>query len=177
MAPKMLGRDSSRSKSQLGVGALMLGFVFLSWIVLLAGVSAVQHEAHNRNALEFEWWIIAFEFFLVVLAALELAGFRRGHSGLVALKAVNTALIMFYCQTWNNNRRSVGVFSNYKSVRTTFAGFVLLAIANSLLILSMGTEPHQNRDAQYGAPVATGPVGIQGTRATNMEGGQGQTVV
>lgn len=87
MAPKMLGRDSSRSKSQLGVGALMLGFVFLSWIVLLAGVSAVQHEgtqdiitdvqrctavhlvsriltccsaaaaAHNRNALEFEWWV------------------------------------------------------------------------------------------------------------------------
>lgn len=84
---------------------------------------------------------------------------------------------MLCCAAWNNNRRSVGVFSNYKSVRTTFAGFVLLAIANSLLILSMGTEPHQNRDAQYGAPVATGPVGIQGTRATNMEGGQGQTVV
>ena len=44
MAPKMINRDSSRSKSQLGVGALMLGFVFLSWIVLVAGVSAVQHE-------------------------------------------------------------------------------------------------------------------------------------
>ena len=26
-------------------------------------------------------------------------GFRRGHSGLVALKAVNTALIMLYCQS------------------------------------------------------------------------------
>ena len=66
--------------------------------------------------------IVAFEFFLVCLAATELAvscidhlnscmlavvfhgvygmqGFRRGHSGLVALKAVNTALIMLYCHS------------------------------------------------------------------------------
>ncbi len=87
--------------------------------------------------------IVAFEFFLVLLAAVELSvsdatyadithqllsllslnspgkthfcllsrtslfadlqhglqGFRRGHSGLVALKAVNTALIMLYCQS------------------------------------------------------------------------------
>lgn len=77
---------------------------------------------------------------------------------------------------WNDNRRS-GVFTNIKAVRTTFAGFILLAVSNSLLILSLGTEPHHNRDAQYGAPVATGQAGLQGTRATPLEGGGGQTVV
>ncbi len=28
--------------------------------------------ANDRNAFEFEWWIVAFEFFLVLLAAVEL---------------------------------------------------------------------------------------------------------
>ncbi|KAL0048190.1 hypothetical protein WJX82_009560 [Trebouxia sp. C0006] len=132
----------------MGVGALVLGFVFLSWCVLVGGLSAVQHRANDRNAFEFEWWIVAFEFFLVLLAAVELTGFRRGHSGLVALKAVNTALIMLYAQHWNNNRRN-GAYGAYgvKAVRTTFAGFILLAASNVLLILTLGTEPAHTSSA------------------------------
>jgi len=182
MALKTTSHGSKRSKAQLGIGALMLGFVFLSWCVLVGGLSAVQHRANDNNAFEFEWWIVFFELFLVILAAIELTGFRRGHSGLVALKAVNTALIMLYCQNWNNRRRDqVGSLNPFgaKAVRTTFAGFILLAIANALLILSMGTEP-DHRDAQYSAPVATGP-GADGVQSTRTLGGgtapQAQTVV
>ncbi len=35
---------SSRSIAQMGIGALVLGFVFLSWCVLVGGLSAVQHR-------------------------------------------------------------------------------------------------------------------------------------
>lgn len=172
---------SSRSIAQMGIGALVLGFVFLSWCVLVGGLSAVQHRANDRNAFEFEWWIVAFEFFLVLLAAVELTGFRRGHSGLVALKAVNTALIMLYAQNWNNNRRN-GAYGAYgiKAVRTTFAGFILLAASNALLILTLGTEPALTSSA----PTTAGPgaAGVQSTRTLGgasapLEGGNGQTVV
>ena len=67
-----------------------------------------------------------------------------------------------------------------KAVRTVFAGFILLAASNALLILSMGTEPAQ----ATAAPIAAGPgaAGVQSTRplgatSSPLEGGHGQTVV
>ena len=40
-----------RSGAQIGVGALVLGLVFLSWCVLVGGLSAVQHRGklHGRS--------------------------------------------------------------------------------------------------------------------------------
>lgn len=82
---------------------------------------------------------------------------------------------------WNNNRRN-GAYGAYgiRAVRTTFAGFILLAASNALLILTLGTEPAHTSSA----PVATGPsaAGMQNTRnlggaSAPLEGGNGQTVV
>ena len=71
------------------------------------------------------------------------------------------------------------------AVRTTFAGFVLLAASNMLLILSLGTEPAERLDHNDHTGV-TGTSGLQNTRTTTtttaaaapaMEGGRVATVV
>ena len=43
----MAGLPTTRSKPQLGVGALSIAFVFLAWCVLLAGLAAVQHRGKS----------------------------------------------------------------------------------------------------------------------------------
>ena len=59
-------------------------------------------------------------------------------------------------------------------MRTVFAGFVLLAFANAIMILALGTEPPSHAKAAYAkgreqraAPAVTG----------SLAGGNGQTVV
>ena len=101
--------------AHLGAGAGILGCIFLSWLVLLAGIAACQRQSKScpprsdtrhllfyliwfavcsrrplcssgqsmpnltwyavlgKTALEFEWWIICFEFLLVCLAATHLS--------------------------------------------------------------------------------------------------------
>ncbi len=92
-----------------------------------------------------------------------------------------TPQIIASAADWNNNRRN-GAYGVYgiKAVRTTFAGFILLAASNALLILSLGTEPAHTSSA----PITTGPgaAGVQSTRTLGgasapLEGGNGQTVV
>ena len=85
---------------------------------------------------------------------------------------------------WNNNRRNTAVYGAYgiKAVRTVFAGFILLAISNALLILTVGTEPAvDDHSARTTAPVTSGPMGVQSTRtlgaSTALLAGQAQTVV
>lgn len=44
MARQTAAGGAARSTAQLGVGALVLAFVFASWCVLVGGLSAVQHR-------------------------------------------------------------------------------------------------------------------------------------
>ena len=53
MAPQSTRHASTRSTAQLGVGALMLGFVFLSWCVLVGGLSAVQHRGMQASPVSY----------------------------------------------------------------------------------------------------------------------------
>lgn len=96
---------------------------------------------------------------------------------------------------WNQNRRNTGyananVYGTH-AVQTTFAGFVLLSIANSIMILALGTEPPSHADNAYaasmkrpisgpaGTAAATGPVASDGvpSQRGSLAGGDGQTVV
>jgi len=97
------------------------------------------------------------------------------------LRRVTPQISIASAADWNNNRRN-GAYGVYgiKAVRTTFAGFILLAASNALLILSLGTEPAHTSSA----PITTGPgaAGVQSTRTLGgasapLEGGNGQTVV
>ena len=86
---------------------------------------------------------------------------------------------------WNNDRRDPAFTGLYgaKATRTVFAGFILLAFSNALLILSLGTEPSVPHTTN--APGTTGPAGVQSTRTlgastaplSSQTGGQTQTVV
>ena len=80
---------------------------------------------------------------------------------------------------WNNNRRNPA-YTAYgeRAVRTVFAGFVLLAIANATMILALGTEPPSHAEAAYmkGREQRAVPVGTA-AGAGSLAGGNGQTVV
>ena len=41
---KTAAGGAARTTAQLSIAALVLGFVFLSWCVLVGGLSAVQHK-------------------------------------------------------------------------------------------------------------------------------------
>jgi len=51
-----------------------------------------------------------------------------------------TPQIIASAADWNNRRNGAYGVYGIKAVRTTFAGFILLAASNALLILSLGTE-------------------------------------
>jgi len=47
----MTNTSSNRNKAHLGLGALLLGLAFISWLVLLGGVASVQKLGKQcRNA-------------------------------------------------------------------------------------------------------------------------------
>lgn len=191
------------SKGHLGAGAAVLACIFLSWLVLLAGIAACQQQVLVRNALEFEWWIICFEFLLVLLAATHLTGLHRSHAGLVALKAVNTVLCLVYANIWNKVYRQGGVGATYptdsdvstvsgvthKRIDTALAGFILLSIFNLLLLAILGTAPTNvgsfnkqemgsTRDTQMTNTTTTTPyVTSAGAPAQGGVAGAGATVV
>lgn len=148
----MTNLRSNRNKAHLGLGALLIGLCLVSWLVLLAGIAAVQKAAKadgnndSSNAVEFEWWILFFEAFVLFLAAAgHFMGFRASHAAVVALLSVVTALSMLWCHNWNQIRRAT---SDRRS-ETVFAGFLLVSIFNSLLILVLGTVPDESDGVVY----------------------------
>ena len=48
------------------------------------------------------------------------------------------------CAAWNQQRRNIGKADGHKRVETVFAGFLLVSIFNSLLILVLGTVPDES---------------------------------
>lgn len=89
------------------------------------------------------------------------------------------------CATaWNNNRRNPAYAAyGQRAVRTTFAGFVLLAIANATMILALGTEPPSHAELAYqkGRESRAVPLSTAGAATAvntgSLAGGNGQTVV
>ncbi|DBA94047.1 hypothetical protein WJX77_004403 [Trebouxia sp. C0004] len=146
----MTNTSSNRNKAHLGLGALLLGLAFISWLVLLGGVASVQKlesaSGDGKNSLEFEWWILWFDAFVLFLAAtVHFLGFRRSHAAVVALLSVVTALSMIWCNQWNQTRRG----ANSNRADTLFAGFLLVSLFNSLLILVLGTIPDESDGVAY----------------------------
>ncbi|KAL3151500.1 hypothetical protein ABBQ38_012499 [Trebouxia sp. C0009 RCD-2024] len=145
----MTNLRSNRNKAHLGLGALLIALCLVSWLVLLAGIAAVQKRvkdiggqgSDSSHAVEFEWWILFFEAFVLFLAATgHFLGFRASHAAVVALLSVVTALSMLWCHNWNQIRRG----NHDKRSDTVFAGFLLVSIFNSLLILVLGTIPDES---------------------------------
>lgn len=146
----MTNTSSNRNKAHLGLGALLLGLAFISWLILLAGCASVQKldsaGSGTSNSLEFEWWILWFDAFVLFLAATgHFLGFRAGHAAVVSLLAVVTALAMLWANQWNQNRRGI----HSRRYDTLFAGFLLVSLFNSLLILVLGTIPDESDGVTY----------------------------
>lgn len=102
-------------------------------------------------------------------------GFRASHAAVVALLSVVTALSMLYCHSefprlhscallssaqaavaaayqhmllgadWNRVRRA----TSDRRYETVFAGFLLISIFNTLLILVLGTVPDESDGVVY----------------------------
>eukprot|EP00891_Asterochloris_glomerata_P003445 jgi/Astpho2/3445/Aster-07045 len=111
---------------------------FLGWIVALAATGTPDGQVAYGSL---DWWVIWLEFAVLLIAAgLHFMSFRASSVGVVGLLAVVTTLTMYMT---NEYYFRYGAVSNNKRLNTAFAGFIILSICNSLLILVIGTHPEQ----------------------------------
>lgn len=130
---------------------------FLGWCVQLGGLSAVQYNS-GRRYLQFDWFVTALEFVTLFFIPPYLL-VRRSTPGIVALKAVVTVLEILRTDVWNNARLARGnnpVGANFTQVHsitnpglnasraridTLFAGYLITAAFNILLLTALGNLP------------------------------------
>lgn len=149
-----LGGHKGDGNAKRGIAKLVSGIPFLllalgAWAVALAGV-AVMRKTVGENVLgvelDFTWWVIFFELFVLLAALAHIigagAGFMPiGASAIAGILAVVTALTMLETQRWNSARKATGHSDRFgKGVTTAFAGFLAVSALNALLILILGNQ-------------------------------------
>lgn len=119
------------------------------WVVGIAGMAAITHDCHENistsdcaRGLQYEWWGLWFEFFLVI--AIIVVALRdkleANQLTLLTFLAIVTGVLMW-------SARSVMVVGSYASLvstvnshkNTAAAGFVMVCISNFLLIILLGS--------------------------------------
>jgi len=179
---------------KLAGGLPMLLLAFGGWAVALAGLAVMDHanggESGDAGSLEFPWWVVFFDLFVllcVLIHFIEIGlGFGIGRVSAVALLAVVEVLKMLQCDRFNQERK----FTNgqyKKGAQTAFAGFLIAAVAEGILIILLGAADHADRsghqhdshDHNYtGNTTATArPIGTAGTHTTGTTGATGGTMV
>lgn len=129
-------------------------FAFLTWIVALAGMSAVTRDCYraldNDNCvrgLQYEWWGVWFEFvMIIIIAAVAFMNRLEMHQlTLLTFIAILTSILTWSARSVMVNGSYVDLVSNREAAKhTAAAGFVLLCIANFLLILLLGSAGRIN---------------------------------
>jgi hypothetical protein len=141
-----MARTTERNTHFLS-GGLVLTLAFAAWLVTLAGVSAIRKQTGTDDEpLAWDWWVVWFTFaVLVLVAAQHIMGFVAGRIGVVGILAVVTSLIMYENMVYYSFHKlggyPIGNGADKARVDTAFAGWIMLAIFNSLLILIIGTHP------------------------------------
>lgn len=125
-------------------------FDFLAWLLVLGGVSALEHVCpyNCRYNYGLAWFIIWFQFILIV-PALFVEFFDRASAWrltIMLLLAINTVLSILQVEKFLNLRNidESGV-PNGSRVNATIAGFIIQSIFNLLLILLSGSRTALNQ--------------------------------
>lgn len=145
-----------------------------AWVVVLGGLAAARHgagESGSTFSLGFGWFVWAWEAFVLFMVLLHLI--EAGASGLAVTGTgisvlVGTALVLTIIETsdYNNYKNSAHGLSHVarNGLITAFAGFLALSVANTILLLAVGTD-HGRVAETYDAKRSanTGPTGTAAT--------------
>jgi hypothetical protein len=143
----------------------VLGLTVASWAVFLGGLAALQHSCSDddtgfgtadlglvdgfsgnalpcSNVYRFWWFIVAFEFVLVVLLALTAIGGKAfsTRGAFIGLFAVATMLYILAAQAFLT-MLSVSSYKHGSAVhktRAATAGAIMTAFCNCLLLIALG---------------------------------------
>ncbi|KAK9806337.1 hypothetical protein WJX72_010659 [[Myrmecia] bisecta] len=116
----------------------LLGLGAVSWLISLAGVSAVTKVLGTSEPVGFFWWVVFANLFVYVLVGLTLAmNYHASRASVLALLAVVTALTMALTDSANSLRRGAFEKSRFDCL---FAGFLLMSIVDGLLIFFVGHD-------------------------------------
>lgn len=150
----------------------MIIFGFLSWIILMAGMSATTAQCQKSDVLsncanqyQQEWWAVWFEFFLLVamISCAFINAFDKARLIFLTYLAMVTVLLTEAATYFT--KKTVSYYQDPTTGSTTIqdvtfdaygaaaAGAVLCSIANFALIIFVG------KDIAYSASVPQGYAG------------------
>lgn len=162
----------------LVVGTLLCSA--LSWIILLAGVAAMQANCSADNLLfggtagyngpvdcsnffGYAWWITWFQFVMIIVVAVALASLERFKALLLAFLAMVTVLLMDTSNSYlyyNNLRVANAGLVGLSSPRTASAGAIMSTIFNFILMILVGIyDDDTGAGFKQGPAAAAPPVG------------------
>jgi uncharacterized membrane protein YidH (DUF202 family) len=167
-----VGNTSGTATSHTSLVWVTYFLALLSWIVLLAGLAALQRTTYvpgdtADTTYSFRWWVVVFEFITLigVFYACSMGHHEIGRVAIVAFLAIATVLLFgetnSYYDTHHGNRRAT----------TYFVGALLCSIFNLLLIIFLG-----NTAMEVVSPFRRGGVvhkhghGTTGTTTTGTTG-------
>jgi hypothetical protein len=161
--------DRSRDKDeqqtttgQLGVSATWLFLAFAGFAIALGGLSAFQHYLNDdkgnndewalpsnypvltdHKIFRFDWFVVFLQFWLVcTLAGIIFSGqIRQARGAAIGYLGVTTVLVVICCDRFYNVRAFVSREKRYwRSTNCTFAGFIVSAISDFMLIYCLGVD-------------------------------------
>jgi len=120
----------------------------LAWIVLLAGISALEHVRDSDGTYtsgtggvgySWQWWVVVFQFITLVgvFHGASWGHHETGRVAIVAFLAISTVLLFYESNSYYVLHHS-GT-GPYRRITTYFTGAFLSAIFNLLLIIFLGT--------------------------------------
>lgn len=181
------GTTTTRTRSRLSPAHLagwpVLALALISWIILLAGVAALQKSCSNddnfvavgsvlpavgcNRAYKYQWWKTFLQLFVILAVAAGLAaGWLRMHRAiLLTLLAIITVLLMDDVNTFVTLNDIDGL--NYKRrVSTYLAGTILSCFSNFLLIFALGSDHDQYMGGRSVGPTTHSGTGLPGSTHT-----------
>lgn len=119
-----------------------------AWIVLLAGVSSLEHVKGTEGVVSagtggvgysWQWWVVVFQFVTLVgvFHAASWGHHEVGRVAVVAFLSIATVLLFYESNSYYVLHHS-GT-GPYRRITTYFTGAFLCAIFNLLLIVFLGT--------------------------------------
>jgi len=163
-----VGNASSHTGAVWGVYFLDL----LAWIILLAGISALQRTDYvERNGTvsdtySFQWWVVIFQLITLVgiFYAVSMGHHEIGRVAMIAFLAISTVLLFGETNTfYGNYRRGV---EPHRRVTTYFVGALLSAALNLLLSIFLGNTAMEVSSFRRGGAVKHGHGATTGTTGT-----------
>lgn len=134
------------------------------WVAQVVALAFVEPGNSNGHFLQFDWFVTAFEFLVLLFIPFHILA-RRSSPGILALTSVVSGEEILRANVWNNARLygsstqidstvNPGLVTSPARIQALFSAFLVVACLNLLLIIALGNLPapsaqdEQQRKAQ-----------------------------